>query len=279
VTEPRLLTSAEAARVAGVGPSSVKRWADLGLLPCVKTAGGHRRIERAALMRFLREQAGTDGGADPETHAWVERLVAARRHEVDAALIDMRARLGAWHRVADALGPVIVELGRRWQAGLVTIADEHVASECLTRALGRVGDMLPSPGEGPRCLLACVEGDDHTLGLSLAELCVRELGWLPVWLGRRTPRAEILRMVHEGRAEIVALSASAASCEAALLASVAEEVGAACRERGAALVLGGTGAWPSTPGHGSRLASFADFHDFATRAAAQRARRRTAGRA
>ena len=34
-----LLTTADAARLAGVGASSVKRWADSNLLRCVRTAG------------------------------------------------------------------------------------------------------------------------------------------------------------------------------------------------------------------------------------------------
>src|SRR5215204_4117142 len=43
-TGGRRLTSKEAARVLGVSEASVKRWADSGLLPMEKTAGGHRRF-------------------------------------------------------------------------------------------------------------------------------------------------------------------------------------------------------------------------------------------
>src|SRR5215207_10536644 len=43
-TAGRRLTSKEAARVLGVSEASVKRWADSGLLPMEKTAGGHRRF-------------------------------------------------------------------------------------------------------------------------------------------------------------------------------------------------------------------------------------------
>jgi excisionase family DNA binding protein len=55
------LTTVEASNLAGVGLSTVKRWADQGLLPHVRTAGGHRRFERFALERFLREQAEVPG--------------------------------------------------------------------------------------------------------------------------------------------------------------------------------------------------------------------------
>lgn len=39
----RLLTPAEVARMFRVDPKSVARWADRGLLPFVRTPGGHRR--------------------------------------------------------------------------------------------------------------------------------------------------------------------------------------------------------------------------------------------
>jgi cobalamin-dependent methionine synthase I len=238
----------------------------------VRTAGGHRRFDPVELARFLRARGGAaatadaaDGADADAVAAWVERLVAGDRPEVDAALLGARARRGAWHLVADELGPVLEEIGRRWERGEISVADEHVASECLTRALARVGDAMPLPRGGPRGLLACVEGDDHALGLALAELCLREAGWQPVWLGRRTPTAEIVRIVGSGGAggaDLVALSASESAADADLLAGVARLVGSACEARGIPLVLGGRGAWPAEPGAARRISSFSDFHAF-----------------
>lgn len=41
-----LMTTQEVAKLLGVGPSSVKRWADDGRLPTIKTPGGHRRFRK-----------------------------------------------------------------------------------------------------------------------------------------------------------------------------------------------------------------------------------------
>jgi excisionase family DNA binding protein len=51
----RYLTSNAVARLVGVSPSTVLGWIDRGLLPGHRTPGGHRRVERAAVVRFLRE--------------------------------------------------------------------------------------------------------------------------------------------------------------------------------------------------------------------------------
>jgi len=47
------LRTGEAARLAGVGLNTVKRWIAAGRLPAVRTPGGHWRIPRKAFERFL----------------------------------------------------------------------------------------------------------------------------------------------------------------------------------------------------------------------------------
>ncbi len=257
-----MLTTTEVAAAAAVAPSTIKRWADQGILPFSRTAGGHRRFERFAIDRLLREQPAAISSSDPVTTDWVRCLVDGRRHEIDGGLLEAKARLGSWWRVADELAVALVEVGNRWACGRLTIAEEHVASDALARALARVGDALPIRLDGPRCLLACAGEDEHTLGLSLAELCLRELGWTPLWLGRCTPVEEVVRLVRGGRAAMVALSASALLGDEQALRAITGEVGAACKERGVGLLLGGAGAWPSPPSYGVRVTSFAAFHDY-----------------
>lgn len=55
-TAGKRLTSREAARLLGASEASVKRWADGGLLPSEKTAGGHRRFRPEDIARFKRGQ-------------------------------------------------------------------------------------------------------------------------------------------------------------------------------------------------------------------------------
>ncbi|HYP52226.1 MAG TPA: helix-turn-helix domain-containing protein [Pyrinomonadaceae bacterium] len=62
----RKLTSRETARLLGVSEASVKRWADSGLLPTEKTAGGHRRFRPEDVARFRRENA-RDASPQPST--------------------------------------------------------------------------------------------------------------------------------------------------------------------------------------------------------------------
>jgi excisionase family DNA binding protein len=252
-----LLSTREVARLAGVGPSAVKRWSDAGLLACRKTAGGHRRFARADVDRVLRQQAGEPAAGDP----WVEALLQAREAAgVASLLLAERARAGAWHRVAERVGLAVAELGRRWRSGDISIAEEHLISERLARALARLADSLPLPSPAPVALLTCAEGDDHTLGLSLVELVLREAGWSTLWAGRRTPLRDLERLLGDGEVGLVAVSASAASADPVELRRQAEALGRCCRAQGTALVLGGSGAWPEQPRHGSLVRSLDALH-------------------
>lgn len=257
-----ILTTTEAAKLAAVAPTTVKRWADQGHLTYTRTAGGHRRIDRTELERFLKRQASPTGNDDSLIESWIQCLVTADRYRVDGQLLLARSRLGSWYRVADELGEVLKTIGVRWRQGRFSIADEHVASAALSRALDRVGDNIPVAIEGPSCVLASPGQDEHSLGLSLADVCLREAGWCPQWLGSRTPPGEIVNYVERNNLAMVALSASSILADVVFLKRLVQKLEIVCASRGALLVLGGAGAWPDNCSYAVRLESFAEFHQF-----------------
>jgi excisionase family DNA binding protein len=256
-----LLTSTEVARLAGVGPTAVKRWADAGVLKCVKTAGGHRRFERKEVDRFLRG-AGALSGED-----WQDWTDAALSESSVPALLSrlfhLRAELGSWHRAADRVGAFVDDLGRRWESGALTVVQEHIISHALQRALATIVETIPVPPSAPRVFLAAAEGDTHTLGLSLAELCAREAGWRAEWGGPHTRTTDVIERAVSGDVAMIALSASAQSGHAEALAGEVREVAAACREHNVELALGGAGKWPDDPPAGQRFRAFEPFYRFA----------------
>ena len=251
------LTIRDVARLAGVGPTAVKRWTEDGLLRCVRTAGGHRRFRRDDVDAFLRTRGGA---AVAPAEPWLDALLAGGDpRALEAFLLSERARAGAWYRVAARAGEALAALGDRWRSGAVTVVEEHLASERLARALARAAEAIPIASDAPGALLACAEGDDHTLGLGLAELVLREAGWATFTAGRRTPIAE-LRPALGGGMRLLAVSASEASSDAGELRRQAEALGLLSRATGVPLVLGGNGAWPDRPRIGVRFRALEPFH-------------------
>jgi excisionase family DNA binding protein len=51
--EPEWLTLGQAAKFLGVAQSTLRKWADKEIVPCIKTPGEHRRFLRRDLEQFL----------------------------------------------------------------------------------------------------------------------------------------------------------------------------------------------------------------------------------
>ncbi|NDD15249.1 MAG: response regulator, partial [Betaproteobacteria bacterium] len=79
-TNDELMTTREAAEALGVAVRTVQLWVESGVLTAWKTAGGHRRIARAALDELLVERNKVMHPTTPESE-----LPARNRRAVDAA--------------------------------------------------------------------------------------------------------------------------------------------------------------------------------------------------
>lgn len=257
--EGSFLTTRAAAELLGVGTTSVKRWADSGLLPCVRTPGGHRRFSREAVESLLYPALprNDDESWDVLVDSWLARL--AGDAAIDELLADLRGRyaeLGAWWRVAGELASVLAAMGERWRAGRLSILKEHIVSERLARVLARAADQIPVPVDAPVALLLVANGEEHTLGLSLLEVCLREAGYAARWTGRRTPIELLGAHLAQSDVALVAVSASAGFRDRAALAAQATQLSDACDKHGVRLLLGGQGPWPDLLPHGERVSSF-----------------------
>ncbi len=231
--------------ILGVGSTTIKRWANENKLRYVRTAAGHRRFRLADVEALLRPRPRTPGGDLIDVQGWIQLL----SEQQDAALIrdallELRHRLGNWYAAADLLGEVLEQIGIRWTNNELSIVEEHIATGLLDQALASVVTSMQTPADAPACLLATLNNEWHTLGLSLARLCVGSSGFKPLWVGANTPVNEIVDAVAALEPAVVALSASAWSSDAGTLGNACRAIETACGEHGARLVLGGRGAWP-----------------------------------
>lgn len=271
-----LLTTSAAAKIAGVGVTSIKRWADQELIRVTRTPGGHRRILKADLLRFLQDSAThptsesdeSTGGvlADPGNvytptfgRTWADEILQGDVHDIQAALLSARSRLGSWFRVTDEVSLGLRDIGRRWADGRISVVDEHIASEQLSRALDTISYTMASSARHPVCLLVCLEDELHTLALSFLQLCLREAGWQPVWVGASTPVDHLCARVSEGDTNMVAISVSASWTQKHKLETVAGPLVGCCREFSTRLVMGGEGAQEQVLDYAEFFSSFVAF--------------------
>jgi molybdopterin-binding protein len=81
----------EAARLLGVSPDTVRRWADTGRLGVTRTAGGHRSVESSALAQLMTEQAPFSAPRRQSARNHFEGLVTRVVRDGVMAQVEMQA--------------------------------------------------------------------------------------------------------------------------------------------------------------------------------------------
>ncbi len=135
--------------------------------------------------------------------------------------------------VVDVLSPVQEELGRRWAAGDLGVADEHAASAAVDDLVVRLGATAESP-TGPAIAIASAEHDAHALGGRVVASALALAGYRVLFLGASVPATDLADFLDIQQPLALALSCSIP----AALAGAARSV-AAAHELGIPVVGGG----------------------------------------
>lgn len=147
----------------------------------------------------------------PEPFVGYRQRMLQAIERYDAQSLEAEARstlmLGSGAQILEhVVVPLMHEVGTRWHAGSLSIAQEHLATEVLGN-LSRDLLRLAQPAAALRtALLACFPGETHVLPLYVVGHHFAQWGFRVVLLGARTPVAEVARMVQEISPGVVALS-------------------------------------------------------------------------
>jgi DNA-binding transcriptional MerR regulator len=195
----RLYSGADEARVqamqrhleAGLSAAEASRLAvaEADRVPAEPEPGRARLTESAAAL-----EAALARFDEPAAHVALDRLFASFRLQTV---------------LRDVVLPYLAALGRRWERGEATVAQEHFASNLLRgRLLGLARGWADAAG--PRAVLACAPGELHDLPLISFGLALAARGWSITYLGANTPIATIRETVVRLERPLVVISAVSA---------------------------------------------------------------------
>jgi DNA-binding transcriptional MerR regulator/methylmalonyl-CoA mutase cobalamin-binding subunit len=255
-----LLRIGELSRRSGVSPELLRAWERrYGLLEPTRSTGGLRLYSAADLDRVramqqhlaeglaAAEAAALAAAAEPRADQAVAFSPAAARRDLDVSLstfdearahavLDELLSIATLDSIlSDVLIPFLRELGKRWERGEITVAQEHFASSILRgRLLGLARGW--DRGIGPRVLLSCAPGEQHDLGLVAFGLALRARGFGILYLGADTPIESVAQTARVAHPHAVVVSA--------VSAERFKEIAGALRELAAEypVYLGGAGA-------------------------------------
>ena len=263
--EPGYLRSGELAKRTGVSPELLRAWEQrYGLLQPTRTAGGFRLYSAADEARVKGMQGLVSDGL---AAAQAARLTlsggepAPRTVSASAAILDdeageLAASLDRLDEQAantaldglfsaytvetvlkDVVLPYLHRLGEQWEAGEVSVAQEHFASNLIRgRLLGLARGW--GQGRGPSAVLACAPGEQHELGLLAFGVALRRRGWRITYLGTDSPIGAVADVARSLRPAVVVLL----SVDAGNFSAHAREIAELARQ--AEVVIAGAGATP-----------------------------------
>jgi len=251
------LNIAALSKRTGVPADTIRKWEQrYGVLHPQRTTGGQRRYSEQDVARLtwltdrlsegyrIGEAASMlgDGVSDPPlTRAEHRRALISAVERSDVAeigrLVDHALTLlDPAEAFTEVLAPVLVEVGERWEAGDLTVAQEHLASTIVRASLERLlADTRPTVRG--LAVLACAPGERHEIALLMLAVLLRADGWNVAYLGPDTPVDEAIALAGTVGASAVCFSAGTPECAGAL----AEGLGRLELPRGLEVVVGGRG--------------------------------------
>ena len=222
----KTLSPRQVAQSIGASESSVKRWCDRGLVPFLRTGGGHRRIPLAGVLEFVRrekmsivapqaiglpEQVGKISGSIEQAGATLKDLLVNGDEDASRILVwDLHI---AGHPIATICDEVIVnafeQIGDGWCDGSVEIYQERRSCEIARIVLSELRQATYSPAESsPLAMGATASNDPYGLPTMMVELVLRQNGWKASAIGTQIPFESLCQAIVKERPRLFWLSVS-----------------------------------------------------------------------
>ena len=98
-------------------------------------------------------------------------------------------------------------MGRRWQLGQISVAQEHYATEFAHHVLSQVSlAMTCQVCRKGNLVVTCVGNEMHGLGSRMVADFLEMDGWDVSYLGANTPHADVISMLKERKAKALLVS-------------------------------------------------------------------------
>lgn len=183
-------------------------------------------------------------GGDPDLTDSLTDYVATLERSSMREAVALVAALGGsgvpLRRIIDeVLAPAQVEVGRRWETGRWTVAQEHTATGitevALQTAVLSAEGLSPAAAGRPRLVLACADGEWHSLSARMAADLLSAAGIDVVYVGAALPHEALVEFVVAQRPTAVGLS-----CSTVMALVGARETVAQVHARGLPVLVSGT---------------------------------------
>jgi len=168
----------------------------------------------------LQSSSGANDNLEELQEQWLK--FSFQYDEINAEQILTQAF--AQYPVHDVCGELILpglkKVGELWNKGEISVQQEHFTSEIAARKLQTLISSAPNPVHNQRILLGNPPGENHTIGLLMMALLLKNRGWPIIYLGGNVPLDDLLNTVNESNVDLAVMNASRLITSAALLEAI-----------------------------------------------------------
>lgn len=148
----------------------------------------------------------------------VRRLLEALEHydEAGAELLvdDVVDRLSLDDALTLVLMPFLREVGDRWEAGRLSVTQEHFASHLVRSRIAALAALAARAGpaeDRPTAVVACPPGERHDIAPLAFSIMLRREGLPVLYLGADTPMTDLAHACVRIRPDLVVVAATRAT--------------------------------------------------------------------
>lgn len=151
-------------------------------------------------------EGGPEGGLGEEAGRLVQALLSGDAPGARTVIRSAREGFETVEAVfVEVVQPALYEIGRRWEEGRITAAQEHLASAMVARVMASLEEDLPAGGERV-AVVTTAPTETHEFGAWMVADVLRAAGWSVRFLGSQLPKSDILQYLGEVRPAILAVS-------------------------------------------------------------------------
>lgn len=212
------VTQAELAKALGVAQSTIANYENNTRFPGMETLreiSQYLDISLDHLMNIEEKPrySTSDNYEEPDyeniANSFIELLLEYKEEKAKELIKEISLKGVPLTKIISRIFvPVLENVGRGWQEGAITVAQEHY----ITAIIDRLNDFLSESQEivGSKKLSAVFMapgGEEHVLTLKMALEFFKAFGWKTRFIGSSVPLDGLLRIIKEEKASVMVMSA------------------------------------------------------------------------
>ncbi len=220
------ISSKRAAGLLKVNESTIKRWADNGTLKCFRTPGGHRKFRLSDITSLnnkynfdysvlnyadndLKLKFSMNLRNSGEISSRLEKMIL-KGETGNAYILLYKLYLNNFslEEIFDNIvGKAMRRIGEKWEAKMLGIENEHIATNTVISALHLFNRELKFKNvKSKTAICSGLENEFHEIGLLCVKITLESLGWKVIYTGINLPVDSLLQLVKKEKPKIVCIS-------------------------------------------------------------------------